>query len=188
MPHTGALSPLIRCLHRFALKSLTAAHTRDFHGCPVQLQDPSGRVACLEVEAVDVLCDQTVELPQSLQLGNGEMTGVRLRVFHGIVHLGGHLPVVLPGSFINEKPLKLEILGIVSVPHSAGAPEIGYARFRAHARPDEDDHAFGGDDPSRYGFDFSCIPVLAFPALFFSPSCHSYRCTPRKESRLADSG
>ena len=45
----------------------------------------------MEVEAVDVLCDQTVKLPQSLQLGNGEMTGVRLRVFHGIVHSRGRL-------------------------------------------------------------------------------------------------
>ncbi len=134
----GALSPpaiaALNCIPVVPFVTVQAGHV---HGGAVKFQYFVRRITGLKVKAVDVLCDQAVELSKLLELCNGKMCPVGFGIFHRFVHLRCHLPVFLPGSFTFQKPLKIKVLRIVLLPNASGTSEIGNSGFRAETCANE---------------------------------------------------
>jgi hypothetical protein len=103
------------------------------------------------MEAVYVLGDNTVELPQLLKFGHSVMSSIWL-------HLHTRdIPKTLPGEppclRIADELLVSKILGVVFRPDATGTPEIGYAGFGADACSGEDNELLRRNDELGDGLD-----------------------------------
>jgi hypothetical protein len=114
----------------------------------VDLDDPARVVAGELVEAVDVLCDEGVELAPPFQLEQGPVAGVGLggpRRRRHPVPPGGLADFGI--AHIVRQVGRLLGLGVLG-PHPIGTPEVRDATVGGDARPGEHGDGGGGVDPS----------------------------------------